>query len=254
MQSVLFLAVFLVSACLFLLFDWWRRPQQYTFSTFVLYWMILLSAGLFACAFWNGWITEVGPALTTLLVVAVPLSFFVLYVLAAVFLFHWKNRETLAAHRLAAQGKYEEAIARLRELMEERGPDLNAAVNISCYYFDLGRYEEALREAEWAEGQFGEQPPILFNKCSALVKLDRAEEALFLVQSALVGRPDDVLLTGRYALVLAEVGRFDEAREQLARAEELYKKRKVVVDGVNYREILDKVREEVRKRVEEAKA
>jgi tetratricopeptide (TPR) repeat protein len=175
----------------------------------------------------------------------------------------FRNRAVFTAERLAKQGKYAEAVAILEAERRRRGPEYLILNNLAVYLPHIGREEEALEVLDELEEQMHEYKRltgrflpkgafdrsdlqmsfIAINRSTVLNKLGRRDTALEYVRSVLVGRPDDCLLTCQYAQLLALMGRGEEARAALERAEEIA--RRPSPAGVTYRPILDSTRQVV---------
>ena len=151
-----------------------------------------------------------------------------------------------AKQALNPEGEYRAA----RDLVED-SPTVANRMRLATAAVELGRFDEAERlYAEAAQGIHAEDPALLFGRARALVELDRAAEALPLLDQlgelGEAGRtPQAALLLGRtyhalgreteadtafgwaagrlpgqeglarYAVFLAQTGRGDEAREAL---------------------------------------
>jgi tetratricopeptide (TPR) repeat protein len=121
----------------------------------------------------------------------------------------------------AGEGDIDGAIRELVEVVEIRGQTGHRANALGVLTLQKGEYAKSL---EW----FGEAERLGYNakvcranRAVALRKMGRAEEAVELFQDLVSDASDDPTLAGLYCLALADVGRFNEARDQLLRAEAL---------------------------------
>ena len=85
-------------------------------------------------------------------------------------------------------------------------------------------WPEAYRWFVEAEEIGGRKAHGLGNQGVALSKMGRTEEAIALLEEACLLAPQDVLQRCNLGFVLFDLGRIDEAREQLAKAEANFKK------------------------------
>jgi tetratricopeptide (TPR) repeat protein len=163
-------------------------------------------------------------------------------------LYRHYDRAASRALKRARAGDTEGAIAELRVAMEERKapearPDEGAASNPYAAPRPPRRKRPATREnvmgllhamrEEWpeayrwfleAEKVGGRQAHLLGSQGVALWKMGRPEEAVGLLEEACSLEPMSALHPCNLCLVMVDLGRIDEAREQLARAEANYKK------------------------------
>ena len=89
-------------------------------------------------------------------------------------------------------------------------------------------FAEALAAFEEAERLAGPAPLILGNKGLALWKLGRPQEALSCFEQAYTASPDELVTVTNYSLLLADVGRLEEAKDKLAWAEHLYTSQRIL--------------------------
>src|SRR5207302_7573280 len=126
-----------------------------------------------------------------------------------------------SALRLARSGHVDAAISRLQSLMESRGPSPRHSSALGDCYLLLEQWQQAYIQYLDAERLDGRRGRYLAKQGFALWKLDRAAEAVTLLETASRSEPMNPSHAWTSCLILADLGRYDEAREQLRRAETL---------------------------------
>jgi hypothetical protein len=115
-------------------------------------------------------------------------------------------------------------------------------------HFMREEWPEAYQWFLEAEEVGGRQAHYLGNQGVMLWKMGRSDEAVVLLEAACSGAPQDVVQPCNLGLVLVDLGRLDEAREQLARAEANYKK--LVMFPASAKEPIGAVVESLREKLE----
>ena len=214
---------------------------------------IVLIAGALAVAFavaseWAGR-GRAADALILRFAVMLPILLFV--VLGGMVLVLWlRHRDPIASHALsrAGEGDVDGAI---RDLLDEaalKGQTAHRANALGTLYLEKEEYREALGRFDEAERLGYDRTVCRANRANALRKMGRVAEAAALFEELCAEKPDEPVLAGMYCLALADLGRMEEAREQLRRAE---LPPSTVVLGRAHREGVEKMLRECRERVGE---
>jgi hypothetical protein len=219
---------------------------------------------------WRGWIAaaafllfgvgavgEYGFGAEIMGLMGLTLAVFVLIVAGAVAWQFWRRRDLIRAGRLMQRGENEEALPLLRAYTYRRPRDPVGHLNFAACLAILEDWEGILRAADRAEeacAPFPVKAPfsrMAYIRGVAVWRLGRPAEALSLMEVTLEQEPDlEALAVASYGLVLAELGRADEARQALAHAESLYpahKDRGPEAERTRRRERMDELRAAVRR-------
>lgn len=136
---------------------------------------------------------------------------------------YWRSRHSRHALRLAQQGDVSGAIEILREQLRLNGPSaelLNNLAAIYCQQLNWNRAWETICEAESCDQN---SALVKINKAVILNKLERQEEAVQSLQQAQALAPRDVSVACKCGMMLAEIGRIEEAWKMLEKAEQAFK-------------------------------
>jgi hypothetical protein len=132
------------------------------------------------------------------------------------------------AAKHANAGDLDGAIAELRRQIETKGLSAARANGLGCLLTLKEDWNEARRMFDEAESR-GMSPKLLrANRGVSLWKSGDPEAALPLLTEAAVDNPWDINLRCHICLILADLGRIDEAGAQLQSIEEFHKKQNTV--------------------------
>lgn len=132
-----------------------------------------------------------------------------------------RRRGVAQALKLARDGRVEAAIASLQRQIERRGRSSRRSAALGdCYFLDENWQAAYLQFCD-AERQDGQRGRYLAKQGFALWKLGRGEEAVAVLDEAAALDRRNPSHAWTSCLILADLGREREAREQLARAQRL---------------------------------
>jgi len=123
------------------------------------------------------------------------------------------------ALKRAEEGDLDGAIATLIEEIEARGPRAVRLNALGVLYLQRNKPELALEAFQDAEKRDKRTPVYRANRIMTLLRLGRFSEAEPLLRDACEKHPEEMYYRCRYCLLLADLERWDEAREQLEFAE-----------------------------------
>jgi tetratricopeptide (TPR) repeat protein len=132
-----------------------------------------------------------------------------------------RDRTRVAASRRFRAGDVEGAVGTIRSAIAERGPTAGRLNDLGSYLGLQGRWQDAYEVFFQAEKLRGRTPPLVCNQGMALWKLGRTDEGQRLIADACAQAPREPIFAGNHCLVLTDLGRIPEARQELARAERL---------------------------------
>lgn len=113
-------------------------------------------------------------------------------------------------------GKYEDSLNSYRKLVKlDPAARVVASYNRARIYNYLREYDQALKELDKGAKVEPNHPMIRIFRSSTLFYMGKQDEAIELMQDVLKKNPKMDGIRPLYAIYLARVGRFDEAREQL---------------------------------------
>lgn len=147
---------------------------------------------------------------------------------AVCLLISWlRHRDPIIARALkrADGGDVDGAIGELRGGIETRGAKPNRLNALGCLYLQKDAPQDALGWFLEAEDRGGRRPVFQVNRAVALRKLGRLEESAAILGDVCSRVEKEPAFACLYCHVLADLGRRDEASDQLRRAEELIKVR-----------------------------
>jgi len=125
------------------------------------------------------------------------------------------DQEMAKAVKLAQAGKLKPAIAILEGLVKQAPAVLNLRYNLALFLLMSGRHADALVHLDRILATQPGHQPSLFSKAKGLLALDRAEEALPLLQRLAAGNdPESLLALGN---ALRMMNRAQDAAEAFAR-------------------------------------
>jgi cytochrome c-type biogenesis protein CcmH/NrfG len=147
-----------------------------------------------------------------------------LIVLMLLVLVRPRHRRVTSALRLARSGHVDAAISQLQGLIESRGPTAQHSSALGDCYLLLEQWQQAYIQYLDAERLDGRRGRYLAKQGFALWKLNRAAEAATLLATARKLEPLNPSHAWTSCLILIDLGRHDEAREELRMAEKLLNK------------------------------
>ena len=150
----------------------------------------------------------------------------VLGILLAIFaglygLLHLRSRKVVAILRKASEGGADGAIEAVRAEIAAKGTTANRANLLGCLLLGQDRWEEGDEQFLEAIRLKGRKPPQLTNHAVAIWKLGRTEEAATIFEEVAAAGPLALGIACTYCLILADLGRNDEARASWGAAETL---------------------------------
>ena len=119
------------------------------------------------------------------------------------------------------QGRYNDALVAYNWSLELRPDNLDALGNRGAAYGHLGRYDEALADFNRSLELRPDDPVALYNRGTAYAHLRRYDEALADFNRSLELRPDNPSALGNRGANYGHLGRYDEALANLNRSLEL---------------------------------
>ncbi len=134
------------------------------------------------------------------------------------------DRDALRALKLANAGDKDGALALLKTAMEDRKPSAIRSCALGSIHALREEWADAYKAFLDAEKIGGRQAVYIAGQGLTLRKLGRLEEAEVAYRDACAMQPNVPYYPCSLGFVLAELSRFDEARAQLAIAEEKYPK------------------------------
>lgn len=144
-----------------------------------------------------------------------------LAVLVLLLLVRPRHERVTFALRMARSGRVDWAIADIQRQIERRGPSPERSGALGDCYLLREEWRQAYIHYLDAERIDGRKGRYLAKQGFALWKLGRAEEATALLEHASALEPLNPSHAWTSCLILADLGRYDEAGEQLHRAERL---------------------------------
>ncbi len=119
------------------------------------------------------------------------------------------------------EGKYEEALASLDWCLKLAPDDSDTLTNRGAAYVELGRYDEALADFDRSLEIKPDDAMTLNNRGVAYVKLERYDEALADFDRSLEIKPDDAMALSNRGGTYMKLERYDEALADIDRSLEI---------------------------------
>ena len=156
-------------------------------------------------------------------------------VFGGLYAYSWlRVRTCLKLLRRATEGDVDEAIAEARAIIAARGPSEGYLCTLGYLLMMQENWSEADKQFLEAIRLGGRAFPQLGNHGVMLWKMGAIAEAASILEETCALAPSDPASACNYCLVLADLGRFEDARTQLTRAESL-------VARSRPREVLDQI-------------
>jgi tetratricopeptide (TPR) repeat protein len=133
----------------------------------------------------------------------------------------WRKRLPLSAIRLAQAGDLDGATLEIRRLIERKGPSVERLNMLGLLLGLQQKWDESLDAFAEMARLGGDAPKFSASIGWVLWKMGRWQEALPLMEEGLQWSPNNLHITCNYCLLLADLGRFEEARVQVDHAERL---------------------------------
>jgi tetratricopeptide (TPR) repeat protein len=120
------------------------------------------------------------------------------------------------ANALHDQGKYDEAVAKYKQVLDKNANNVVVIYKIASSYFAAAKYDDSLKFARQGS-QFKSDylPQFYLIIGNSLNKLGKTDEAISSFKQALEILPNNQLLHFNLAAILSNTGAFDEARSHL---------------------------------------
>lgn len=126
-----------------------------------------------------------------------------------------------AVNQLLAQGKTEEALARLRELAKENPKDEDIHYNLGIALAREGKNDEAAAEYEEALKLFADYAEVHNNYGNLLLRMGKLDDAIAHLEQAVKITPDYAAAWNNYGTALQRAGKTNEALENFQKAASL---------------------------------
>jgi tetratricopeptide (TPR) repeat protein len=133
----------------------------------------------------------------------------------------WQYRSRLRANRLARKGDVEGAINFIEREIESKGPSGERYYILGTLFNCQRQWGKAVLAFEEAAWRGGWQAEYLTSEALALWNLGRCQEAAALMEEGCPRNPQDLDAACNYSLILADLGRWDEAWQQFQRADRI---------------------------------
>jgi tetratricopeptide (TPR) repeat protein len=120
------------------------------------------------------------------------------------------------------QGKYDEAIAKYKPILDKHPNNVPVLAKMASTYFAAAKYDDAVKVAtQGSSFKSDYQPQLYMILGNSLDKLGKTDEAISTFKKALETLPDNALIHFNLAAMLSNTGAFDEARSHLKTAVQL---------------------------------
>jgi Flp pilus assembly protein TadD len=120
---------------------------------------------------------------------------------------------------LSDQGKYDEAIAKYKPIMDKHPNNVPVLAKMASTYFAAAKYDDAVKIAtQGSHIKSDYQPQFYMILGNSLDKLGKTDEAITALKQALEVLPENALIHFNLAALLSNSGAFDDARSHLKTA------------------------------------
>jgi TolA-binding protein len=123
---------------------------------------------------------------------------------------------------LADQGKYDEAIAKYKQILVKHPNNVPLLAKVASTYFSAAKYDDAVKTATQGstiKSDYQAQFYIILG--NSLDKLGKTDDAISTFKKAVEALPENPLIHFNLAAMLSNTGAFDEARSHLKTAIQL---------------------------------
>lgn len=154
---------------------------------------------------------------------------------------NWKfsDRDVNACLATAQGGDPERAIAELKAIIQSKGPSVNRLNGLGLLHASRESWDEALAAFDEAIRLGGRRSYLLGSRAVMLWKTGRFDEAEATLVAAIGKNRQDYQLAINHANFLVDLGRLDEARAELDRAEAIYRQIGFVLAGKATRDAIE---------------
>jgi tetratricopeptide (TPR) repeat protein len=210
------------------------------------WWLFLAVLGLAGCAFaveeLTGWDARLVAAIMAVVVVAVLIA-------GIIFLPRWRYRGVFRMLRLAQSGKATEAIFRIRQEIDNKGPSAERWNLLGLMLSLQENWPESLQAFQEAERLRVPTATDVANKGTVLWKMGRLEDAEQHLERAYCKEPNSFTTVSNYCLLMVDAQKIDKAKKLLREAEAL-DQRQVIVWPAAERPRRKETLEECRRKVQ----
>jgi tetratricopeptide (TPR) repeat protein len=120
------------------------------------------------------------------------------------------------------QGKYDEAIAKYKPILDKHPNNVPVLAKMASTYFAAAKYDDAVKIASQGSSIKSDfQPQFYMILGNSLDKLGKTDEAITALKQASEKLPDNALIHFNLAAILSNTGAFDEAKSHLKTAVQL---------------------------------
>lgn len=120
---------------------------------------------------------------------------------------------------LSNQGKYDEAIAKYKPILDKHPNNVPVLAKMASTYFAAAKYDDAVKIATQGSSIKSDyQPQFYMILSNSLDKLRKTDEAITALKQAVEVLPENALIHFNLAALLSNSGAFDDARSHLKTA------------------------------------